>query len=429
MDAPARPDARPVPTAAVRFDTVESALDDLRNGRLVVVVDDEDRENEGDLIGAAELVTPESVNFMAREARGLMCVGITAERAAALSLPMMEAVNTGLHDTPFTVSVDLRAGTTTGISAADRAATIRALADETAVPHDFARPGHIFPLRAAPGGVLRRAGHTEAAVDLARLAGMKPAGVLIEILNPDGTMARTPELREIADRHGLRLITIASLIAYRMRTETLVAKLVEVDLPTAHGRFRLAAYEEVLTGDVHLALVKGTWEADEAVVVRVHSQCVTGDIFGSARCDCGDQLALAMARVEAEGKGVILYMKQEGRGIGLVNKLRAYALQEQGMDTVEANVALGFKPDARDYGTGCQILRAEGVRRMRLMTNNPTKRIGLEGYGLEIVETVPVEVAPGEHNADYLRTKRDRMGHVFASDLLALAAAHDAKAG
>ena len=414
--------------AAVRFDTVESALDDLRNGRLVVVVDDEDRENEGDFIGAAELVTPESVNFMAREARGLMCVGITAERAAALSLPMMEAVNTGLHDTPFTVSVDLREGTTTGISAADRAATIRALADETSQPADFARPGHSFPLRAAPGGVLRRPGPTEAAVDLARLAGMKPAGVLIEIMSEDGTMARTPELREIADRHGLTLITIQSLIAYRMRTETLVAKLVEVDLPTAHGRFRLAAYEEVLTGDVHLALVKGTWEPDEPVLVRVHSQCVTGDIFGSARCDCGDQLAQAMERVEAEGRGVILYMKQEGRGIGLVNKLRAYALQEGGMDTVEANVALGFKPDARDYGTGCQILRAEGVRKLRLMTNNPTKRIGLEGYGLEITETVPVEAVPGTHNAGYLRTKRDRMGHVFASGLLDSATPHDAAA-
>ncbi|HEX8386632.1 MAG TPA: bifunctional 3,4-dihydroxy-2-butanone-4-phosphate synthase/GTP cyclohydrolase II [Rubricoccaceae bacterium] len=417
MDAPAPP---------VRFDAVEDALDALRNGRLVVVVDDEDRENEGDLIGAAEMVTPESVNFMAREARGLMCVAITAERAAALSLPMMEAVNTGLHETPFTVSVDLREGTTTGISAADRAATIRALADPTAQPADFARPGHIFPLRAAQGGVLRRAGHTEAAVDLARLAGMKPAGVLIEVLNPDGTMARTPELRAIADRHGLPLITIQSLIAYRMRTETLVSKLVEVDLPTAHGRFRLSAYEEVLTGDVHLALVKGTWGEGEPVLVRVHSQCVTGDIFGSARCDCGDQLAQAMERVEREGRGVILYMKQEGRGIGLVNKLRAYALQEQGMDTVEANVALGFKADARDYGTGCQILRAEGVRKLRLMTNNPTKRVGLEGYGLEIVETVPVETTPGAHNAAYLRTKRDRMGHVFAGGLLDGATAHDA---
>ena len=417
MDAPAPP---------VRFDAVEDALDALRNGRLVVVVDDEDRENEGDLIGAAEMVTPESVNFMAREARGLMCVAITAERAAALSLPMMEAVNTGLHETPFTVSVDLREGTSTGISAADRAATIRALADPTAQPADFARPGHIFPLRAAQGGVLRRAGHTEAAVDLARLAGMKPAGVLIEILNPDGTMARTPELRAIADRHGLPLITIQSLIAYRMRSETLVSKLVEVDLPTAHGRFRLAAYEEVLTGDVHLALVKGTWGEDEPVLVRVHSQCVTGDIFGSARCDCGDQLAQAMERVEREGRGVILYMKQEGRGIGLVNKLRAYALQEQGMDTVEANVALGFKADARDYGTGCQILRAEGVRKLRLMTNNPTKRVGLEGYGLEIVETVPVEVEPGTHNAGYLRTKRDRMGHVFPAGLLDASTPHDA---
>ena len=417
----------PDPTAApVRFDTVEAALDSLRNGRLVVVVDDEDRENEGDLIGAAELVTPESVNFMAREARGLMCVGITAERAAGLELPMMEAVNTALHETPFTVSVDLREGTTTGISAADRAATIRALADETARPTDFARPGHIFPLRAVPGGVLRRPGHTEAAVDLARLAGMKPSGVLIEILNPDGTMARTPELRAFADAHGLPLITIQALIAHRMRTESLVAKLVEVDLPTAHGRFRLAAYEEVLTGDVHLALIKGAWTPDEPVLVRVHSQCVTGDIFGSARCDCGDQLAQAMEQIEREGQGIVLYMKQEGRGIGLVNKLRAYALQEQGMDTVEANVALGFKPDARDYGTGCQILRAEGVRKLRLMTNNPTKRIGLEGYGLEIVETVPVETVPSAHNADYLRTKRDRMGHVFASGLLGAVGSHDA---
>ena len=317
---PGKQPARTMNDAPVRFDTIEDALDDLRNGRLVVVVDDEDRENEGDLIGAAELVTPESVNFMAREARGLMCVGITAERAAGLTLPMMEAVNTGLHETPFTVSVDLRDGTTTGISAADRAATIRALADEASQPEDFARPGHIFPLRAARGGVLRRAGHTEASVDLARLAGMKPAGVLIEILNPDGTMARTPDLRAFADRHGLRLVTIASLIAHRMRTETLVSKLIEVDLPTAHGEFRLAAYEEVLTGDVHLALKKGTWAESEPVLVRVHSQCVTGDIFGSARCDCGDQLAIAMERVEAEGQGLILYMKQEGRGIGLVQQ-------------------------------------------------------------------------------------------------------------
>lgn len=407
---------------AVRFDTVEEAIEDVRNGRLVVVVDDEDRENEGDLIGAAELVTPELVNFMAREARGLMCVAITRERAAALDLPMMEAVNTSLHDTPFTVSVDFRHGTTTGISAADRAKTIRALADPDARPTDFARPGHIFPLRAQTGGVLRRAGHTEAAADLARLAGLRPAGVLIEIMHEDGTMARTPDLRAFADAHGLRLVTIKDLIAYRMRTETLVQRVVEVDMPTAQGHFRLAAYEEVLTGDVHLALVKGAWSEGEPVLVRVHSQCVTGDIFGSARCDCGDQLAQAMAQVERAGKGVILYMKQEGRGIGLLNKLRAYKLQEEGLDTVEANEALGFGMDLRDYGIGCQILRDLGVRQIRLMTNNPRKRVALAGYGLEIVERVPVEVEAGAHNARYLRTKRDRMGHLILSD----AGGHDA---
>ena len=404
---------RPAPTSAVRFDAVEDAVADIQNGRLVVVVDDEDRENEGDLIGAAELVTPDSVNFMAREARGLMCVAITGERAAALDLPMMEKANTSLHDTPFTVSVDYRHGTTTGISTADRAKTIRALADPEAAPTDFARPGHVFPLRAQAGGVLRRAGHTEAAVDLARLAGLRPAGVLIEIMHADGTMSRTPDLRTFADEHGLRLITIRDLIAYRMRRDTLVQKAVEVAMPTAYGDFRLAAYEEVLTGDVHLALTKGAWTEDDAVLVRVHSQCVTGDIFGSARCDCGDQLAYALAQIERAGRGVVLYMKQEGRGIGLLNKLRAYKLQEEGMDTVEANEALGFQPDHRDYGIGCQILRDLGVRRLRLMTNNPTKRVGLEGYGLEIVERVPVEVTPGVHNAAYLRTKRDRMGHVL----------------
>ena len=399
------------------FDTIDDALDAIRNGRLVVVVDDEDRENEGDLIGAAELVTPDSVNFMAREARGLMCVAITRERAAALDLALMEPVNTSLHETPFTMSVDFRHGTTTGISATDRAVTIRGLADPTVSPGDFARPGHIFPLRATPGGVLRRAGHTEAAVDLARMAGLKPAGVLIEVMHADGSMARTPDLRAFADEHGLPFITIQSLIAHRMRTERLVDKLVEVDLPTAHGTFRLAAYEETLTGDTHLALTKGgPFSPDEPVLVRVHSQCVTGDIFGSARCDCGDQLAAAMTQVEREGQGVILYMKQEGRGIGLVNKLRAYKLQEEGMDTVEANEALGFKPDHRDYGTGCQILRDLGVRRLRLMTNNPTKRIGLEGYGLEVVERVPIEAGHGAHNDHYLRTKRDRMGHELALD-------------
>ena len=409
--------------AEPRFDTIEDALDDIRNGKLVVVVDDEDRENEGDLIGAAELVTPNSVNFMAREARGLMCVAITRERAAALDLSMMETRNTSLHEIPFTVSVDYRHGTTTGISAADRAATIHALAAPESVPTDFARPGHIFPLRAQAGGVLRRAGHTEAAVDLARMAGLRPSGVLIEIMDDDGTMARVPALRAYADRHGLKLITIKDLIAYRMRTETLVQKVVEVDLPTDRGGFRMAAYEEVLTGDVHLALTKGgPFDPNEPVLARVHSQCITGDIFGSARCDCGEQLAAAMAQIEREGRGVVLYMKQEGRGIGLLNKLRAYKLQEEGMDTVEANEALGFQPDHRDYGIGCQILHDLGARKLRLMTNNPTKRIGLSGFGLEVVEQVPIEIEAGEHNAAYLRTKRDRMGHDLILDSLG---AHD----
>ena len=403
----------------VRFDSIADAVDDIQNGRLVIVVDDEDRENEGDFIGAAELVTPESVNFMATRGRGLMCVSITRERAAELKLPMMEQANSSLFDTPFTVSVDYRHDTTTGISAADRAKTIRALADPAAQPTDFARPGHVFPLRAQTGGVLRRAGHTEAAVDLARLAGCRPAGVLIEIMNADGTMARVPDLRRLADELGLKLVTIKDLIAYRMRTEQLVQQAIDVHMPTALGDFRLAAYEEVLTGDVHLALHKGgPFRLDEPVLVRVHSQCVTGDIFGSARCDCGDQLAAAMAQIEREGAGVVLYMKQEGRGIGLLNKLRAYKLQEEGMDTVEANEALGFGPDHRDYGVGAQILRDLGVGQLRLMTNNPTKRIGLAGYGLEIAERVPLEVAPGEHNADYLATKRDRMGHLILQDAL-----------
>lgn len=403
--------ARPQPDSP--FDRIEDAIADVRAGRLVIVVDDEDRENEGDFIGAAAAVTPELVNFMARQGRGLMCVAITRECAARLDLPMMEAANTSLHGTPFTVSVDAREGTTTGISAADRAHTIRLLADPSAKPTDFARPGHVFPLRAQTGGVLRRAGHTEAAVDLARLAGFEPAGVLIEIMNEDGTMARVPDLRRLADEFGFKLITIKDLIAYRMRTEKLVRHAVEIDMPTRHGRFRLHAYEEILTGDVHLAMTKGAWTEDEPVLVRVHSQCVTGDIFGSQRCDCGDQLATALKRVEQEGKGVVLYMKQEGRGIGLLNKLRAYKLQEEGLDTVEANEALGFKMDHRDYGIGCQILRDLGVRRLRLMTNNPRKRVGLAGYGLEIVERVPIEVAPNCDNARYLQTKRDRMGHLI----------------
>ncbi len=403
---------------ASSFDPIEEAIADIRAGKLVIVVDDEDRENEGDFIGAAEKITPELVNFMTKYGRGLICVALTPERTVELDLDLMTPTNTALHETAFTVSVDYRHGTTTGISAADRAATIRALADPSARPSDFARPGHVFPLRARPGGVLRRAGHTEAAVDLARLAGLYPAGVLVEILNDDGTMARVPELIELARRFGLRIITIKDLIAYRMRIERLINRLVEVDLPTKYGNFRLIAYEERYTGDVHLALVKGSWQEDEPVLVRVHSQCVTGDIFGSLRCDCGEQLAAAMRRVEAEGRGVVLYMKQEGRGIGLINKLRAYKLQEeQGLDTVEANLALGFQMDHRDYGIGCQILRDLGIRKLRLMTNNPRKRVGLAGYGLEIVERVPIEIPPNEVNRRYLLTKRDRMGHLILNHL------------
>ena len=398
------------------FDRIEDALVDIAAGRLVIVVDDEDRENEGDFIAAAEKVTPEMVNFMATRGRGLICAPLTRERAVELDLGMMVEgdANTSVYSTPFTVSVDLRSPTTTtGISAADRAATIRALADPATKAHELGRPGHIFPLRAHPGGVLRRAGHTEAAVDLARLAGCAPVGVLVEILNEDGTMARVPDLRVLAQEFGFRLVTIKDLIAYRLRTERLVERLVEVDMPTKHGSFRLVAFEERLTGDVHLALTKGEWEEGEPVLVRVHSMCVTGDVFGSKRCDCGDQLARAMQLVEAEGRGVVLYMKQEGRGIGLVNKLRAYRLQEEGLDTVEANEALGFGHDLRDYGVGCGILRELGVRRLRLLTNNPAKRVALAGYGLEIVERVPLVVAPSAHNARYLATKRDRMGHLF----------------
>ncbi len=405
-------DVNPIP-----FDTIEAAVEDIRNGNLVIVVDDEDRENEGDFVGAAETITPDLVNFMARHGRGLICTPLTQERAVDLDLDLMVASNTSLYSTPFTVSVDLKAGTTTGVSASDRARTIRALADASSSASDFARPGHVFPLVAQAGGVLRRAGHTEATVDLARLAGFKPVGVLVEIMSEDGTMARVPELIGIARRYGMLIVTIKDLIAYRMRTENLVRKAVEVHMPTVYGDFRLIAFEERLTGEVHLALVKGEWTEDEPVLVRVHSQCVTGDIFGSKRCDCGDQLALALQRVEQEGKGVVLYMKQEGRGIGLLNKLRAYKLQEEGLDTVEANEALGFGMDHRDYGIGCQILRALGIRSLRLMTNNPKKRIGLAGYGLQIVDRVPVEAVPNENNTRYLRTKRDRMGHLLYAEL------------
>ena len=400
------------------FDSIEAALADIRDGRLIIAVDDEDRENEGDFVGAAEHITPELVNFMTKEGRGLICTPLPPGRASDLDLDLMVESNSALYSTPFTVSVDLKDGTTTGISAADRAKTIQALADPEVSPFDFARPGHIFPLRARTGGVLRRAGHTEAAVDLARLAGCEPVGVLVEIMSEDGTMARVPELQRLAAELDMRIITIQDLIAYRMRHERLVSREVEVALPTAFGDFRLVAYEETLTGEVHLALTKGTWTEDEPVLVRVHSQSVTGDVFASKRDDSGDQLAKALLTIEKEGQGVVLYMMQEGRGIGLLNKLRAFKLQEeQGLDTVEANKALGFDMDHRDYGIGCQILRDLGLRKLRLMTNNPTKRVGLAGYGLEIVDRVPIEVPPNEHSARYLKTKRDRMGHLILKNL------------
>ena len=403
------------------FDSIRDAIDDVRAGRLVIVVDDEDRENEGDFIGAADKITPEVINFMATYGRGLICAPLTRERAMALDLEMMVDSDSSLYNTPFTVSVDLKRGTSTGISASDRAKTILALADPSTRPLDLGRPGHVFPLRAQTGGVLRRAGHTEAAVDLARMAGCAPVGVLVEIMNADGTMARTPDLLDMADELDMRIITIKDLIAYRMRNERIVRRIVEVDMPTRYGDFKLVAFEDTITEEAHLALVKGEWEEDEPVLVRVHSQCVTGDIFGSMRCDCGDQLASAMQIVEQEGRGVVLYMKQEGRGIGLINKLRAYKLQQEGMDTVEANEALGFKMDHRDYGVGCQILRDLGIRKLRLMTNNPTKRVGLGGYGLEIVESVSIEIPPNAVNERYLTTKRDRMGHL----ILAKADEHD----
>ena len=400
-----------------RFDRIEDAIEAIRQGKLVIVVDDEDRENEGDFVCAAEAITPQLVNFMVNIGRGLVCVPITRERMVELNLDMMVSSNTSLHETGFTVSVDYKIGTTTGISASDRAQTIKALADPKARPSDFARPGHIFPLRSMEGGVLRRAGHTEATTDLARMAGFHPSGVLVEILNDDGTMARVPQLIAIAKEHDMRIITIKDLIAYRMLNEKLIRRVIDVEMPTRFGKFTMTAFEERLTGDVHLAMHKGEWKEDEPVLVRVHSQCVTGDIFGSMRCDCGDQLARALTQIENEGQGMVLYMKQEGRGIGLINKLKAYKLQEEGMDTVDANLALGFKMDHRDYGIGCQILREMNVRKLRLMTNNPTKRVGLSGYGLEIVEQVPIEIPPNEVNEKYLLTKRDRMGHTILEGL------------
>lgn len=394
------------------LDSIESAIEDIKNGKLVIVVDDEDRENEGDFLTAARNVTPEVVNFMSKYGRGLICAPLEEERCAELQLDLMVNNNTALHETAFTVSVDLLGhGCTSGISAHDRAKTIQALIDPTIKPEDLGRPGHIFPLRAKKGGVLRRAGHTEAANDLARLAGFEPAGVLVEIMNEDGSMARLPDLEEIAKKFDLKLISIKDLIEYRLKTDSLIEEIVRVDMPTKYGNFKLIAFNEKGTSNEHLALIKGEWRKDEPVLVRVHSSCFTGDILGSMRCDCGEQLHAAMQQVEKEGKGVILYMNQEGRGIGLVNKLKAYKLQESGFDTVEANLHLGFPMDKRDYGIGAQILRYLGISKLRLLSNNPKKRAGLLGYGLEILEAVPIEVAPNPHNEKYLTTKRDKLGH------------------
>lgn len=394
------------------FDTIESAVEDIKRGRLVIVVDDEDRENEGDFIAAAEKVTPEVINFMAKHGRGLICAPLPEERCDELGLEQMVNNNTALHETAFTVSVDLLGnGCTTGISAHDRAKTVQALINPFTNPVELGRPGHIFPLRAKKGGVLRRAGHTEAVIDLARLAGFYPGGVLVEILNEDGSMARLPQLLEVAKKFDFRIITIKDLIEYRMKSDSLVEEIVRVDMPTKFGDFKLVAFREKNSSNEHLALLKGEWEKDEPILTRVHSSCFTGDILGSLRCDCGEQLQKAMQMVEQEGKGVIIYMNQEGRGIGLLNKLKAYRLQEEGMDTVEANLHLGFQMDQRDYGLGAQILRHLGVTRLRLMTNNPRKRVGLVGYGLQIVENIPIEIFPNEHNKNYLETKRDKLGH------------------
>ncbi|MDB4315370.1 bifunctional 3,4-dihydroxy-2-butanone-4-phosphate synthase/GTP cyclohydrolase II [Cyclobacteriaceae bacterium] len=396
----------------IKLDSIKEAIAAIKNGEVIVVVDDEDRENEGDFICAAEKITPEIVNFMAREGRGLLCVPLVEARCDELQLDLMVGKNTALHETPFTVSVDLNSkDTSTGISTSDRALTIRALADTTTKPNDLGRPGHIFPLKAKEGGVLRRAGHTEAAIDFARLAGLTPAGVLIEVLKEDGTMARLPDLRIIADKFKLKLVSIDDLIAYRLSNESLIEEQIIVDLPTDFGDFKLKAYRQINTGDDHLVLYKGAWTVDEPVLVRVHSSCVTGDIFGSCRCDCGTQLHSALRMVEKEGRGAVVYMNQEGRGIGLINKLKAYKLQESGMDTVEANEHLGFKGDQRDYGVGAQIIRDMGISKLKLITNNPKKRVGLIGYGLEIVENISIEVDPNVHNKKYLETKRDRMGH------------------
>ncbi|RLD64798.1 MAG: bifunctional 3,4-dihydroxy-2-butanone-4-phosphate synthase/GTP cyclohydrolase II [Bacteroidetes bacterium] len=396
----------------IKLNTIKEAIDDFRHGKIIIVVDDEDRENEGDFITSAELITTEKVNFMATHGRGLICASIPEQRCAELNLKLMVGKNTSLHETPFTVSVDLIGhGCTTGISAHDRAKTIKALVDEDTKPEDLARPGHIFPLKAKNRGTIRRAGHTEATIDLSRLAGLKPGGALVEIMNEDGSMARLPDLIKIAKKFDLKIVSIADLIAYRLQSEKLVEKGVKVKLPTDYGNFDLIPFRQKSNGMEHVALIKGEIDPNEPVLLRVHSSCVTGDIFHSKRCDCGQQLQKAMECIEKEGKGALIYMNQEGRGIGLFNKIKAYKLQEEGMDTVEANLELGFEEDERDYGVGAQIIRELGIRKIKLMSNNPVKRVGLEGYGLEIVENVPLEIEPNEHNTFYMKTKRDKMGH------------------
>lgn len=397
-----------------KLDTIEDAIEEIRKGNFIIVVDDEDRENEGDLIIAAECITPEKINFLETHARGLICAPITKERAEELELPMMVTHNTSIHATPFTVSIDLLThGCTTGISAYDRAQTILALTREETAPEDFGRPGHIFPLRAQSKGVLRRAGHTEATIDFARLAGLYPAGALAEIKNEDGSMARLPELMKMSEEFGLKIVSVADLIKYRLKTESLIERGEAVHLPTAYGDFRMIPFLQKATGHEHVALIKGEWAEDDSVLVRVHSSCVTGDIFGSMRCECGEQLHKALELIEKEEKGVLVYLNQEGRGIGLMAKAEAYKLQEEGYDTVDANLHLGYQADERDYGVGAQILRSLGVKKMRLMTNNPRKRIGLESYGLEVVENVPLEISPNQYNHFYMETKKKRMGHLL----------------